>query len=692
MNAASEPQLSSASDPLADLRVLQIGDRLAGRLLSRLMSDQGARVQVVDPRDPASADSARQLLAGTAVVIDAAADGVAEANGLGFGALRAARPGLIYCSLPLYPLGGPAVPDGADEDVVVAAEVGLNFVAGRPPRVEELPVGSAFAAFMAAGDVLAALLRPSAAAQRIVVPLTAATLTTVARRLIRADDPSLADPVAGPRLPIAARYECADGRFIQSGGAYPRFVETLVEVIGHPEWRQAALDALVGLPTSNEETMWRVRLAEAFAQRDAAEWERDINAAGGSCTMCRTRQEWLAEPYAEQSQIVDGGRRAGRAVRVFEGVSARGVAAARDGAADVVPADTGQAPLHGVTVLDLSIVLAGPTCGRTLSDLGADVIKVDDPHRPISPYGWLEVNRGKRSMVLDLRQEAGRAVLWRLIGRSDVVVENYRHGKLSQLGFGFEAVARARPGIVYASLNAFDVGGSWAERAGWEHNAQAATGMQLAQPGWGPGSPPDQVTYPLNDFGTGLLGAYGILLALRQRERTGRSQFVAGSLARTSTFIQSPLFEDGADGRPVARLRWVACADGYLGLLADPGDAADFGNLATLTREQGAAELRARGLDCVEVRSSAELADRSWLRRAGLLVDWEHPRWGMLHQALVRSENSRYQAPPSYPARDPGQDAAELLAEHGYTEPEISALFDAGAVASVPLFEMWSLA
>jgi crotonobetainyl-CoA:carnitine CoA-transferase CaiB-like acyl-CoA transferase len=342
-------------------------------------------------------------------------------------------------------------------------------------------------------------------------------------------------------------------------------------------------------------------------------------------------------------------------------------------------------------VVDLSIVLAGPTCGRVLSDLGADVLKVDDPQRPISPYGWLEVNRGKRSMLLDLRHDDAREILWRLVAGADVLVENYRHGKLAQLGFDLPTVAAARPGIVYASLNAFDVGGSWDQRAGWEHNAQAATGMQLALPGWGPGRPPDQVTFPLNDFGTGVLGAYGIMLALRQRDATGRAQFVGGSLARTATFIQSPLFEDPE--QPAAALRWLRCRDGYVGVLhSDADHLAESSALAELTREDAVAALRALGREAVVVRSSAELAGQPWVRDAELMVDWTHPRWGPLHQSRPHGSSSTFSPDPSSPAADPGADTAALLAEHGYDEPEIEKLFAAGTVASVPLFEMWSLA
>ncbi|GAA5199938.1 hypothetical protein GCM10023322_76680 [Rugosimonospora acidiphila] len=705
------------SDPLADVRVLQIGRRLAGRTLTRLLTDQGARARVVDLDAPDVRATALAAGAGCRVVIDAAAPGRAAAAGLGFDDLRAVRPDLIHCALPVYPPGTAPEPAGVDDDVAVAAELGLNDGAGGRPRDEQLPVGSSFGAFMAAGYIVAALLGggDEPAGQRIVVPLAAAALTTVARRLIRAEDAGLVDPIAGPRLPIAGRYECADGRFIQSGGAYRRFVETLIDVIDRPQWRQPAVEALYGLPSPAAEAMWRERLEAVFRERSAEEWERDINAAGGSCTQCRTRAEWLAEPHARAAAIVvsDGGRpRAGRAVRVFEtppGTPPPGAPRSARAAGDPAPAGAGGAPLAGLVVVDLSIVLAGPTCGRTLADLGADVIKVDDPRRPVSPYGWLEVNRGKRSILLDLRREEGREVLWRMLARADVLIENYRHGKLDRLGFGFEEVARVRPGIVYASLNAFDVGGPWASRPGWEHNAQAATGMQLALPGWGPGTPPGQVTYPLNDFGTGLLGAYGILLALRRREATGAAQFVGASLARTATVIQSPLFEGGAD-RGADGPHWLPCPDGFVGVLIAPATGPGVGSvngaaggpgaeslrrardIAVLARdrEDAAARLREAGFGCVVLRGSAELPSRPWVAEGGLAVEWEHPRWGGLRQSRPRGWASGFAPSPGYPAPDPGRDTSALLSEHGYDEREVRHLVGSGTVASRPLFEMWS--
>ncbi len=581
------------------------------------------------------------------------------------------------------------------DDLVVAAEMGFNLMDGPRPRPEELPVGSTFGAILAAAYVTAALLRHDSEPQHIVVPLTSAALYTVARRVIKAADDGLVDPVAGPRLPIAARYRCADGRYIQSQGGYSRFVDALISVIDKAEWLDDARRALGGLPDVDAEEQWRARFADVFSQRTAKAWEDAINAAGGACTLVRSREEWLAEPHSRATGIVvsdDGPPRCGPAVRVLA-VDRAATTAEQHGSSAQVPPDP---PLSGTVVLDLSIVLAGPTCGRTLSDFGAEVIKIDDPARPISPYGWLEVNRGKRSMLLNLRAEPGRQVLRRLISRADVLIENYRHGKLDEIGFGFPDVVKLRPDIVYVSLNAFDVGGSWDARAGWEQNAQAATGMQIAR--GGDGKAPAQVPFPLNDFGTGLLGAYGVMLALRQRNATGAAQRVIGSLSRTATFMASPLFEETFAGKGASGVTWLNCSDGFVAVL-HPAASPTPAELVTRAeriagdtcRDEAIEALRAIGLTCAAVHHTDEIAAVPWIRNNGLVQQWDHPRWGTLTQARPRGWASTFESAPSHPAPDPGEDVLEILGEHGYTAAEIEGLFQARVVSTVPLFDMWTL-
>ena len=177
---------------------------------------------------------------------------------------------------------------------------------------------------------------------------------------------------------------------------------------------------------------------------------------------------------------------------------------------------------------------------RTLAEFGADVIKIDNPSRGEYVSSHNDVNRGKRSLLLDLKSAAGREVFCRLLADADVVVQNYRAGKLARLGLSYEDVRQRKPDIIYASLNAFGHVGPWAERPGHEQFAQATTGMQCR---FGGDGPPTLQPNPINDYGTGFMGAYAVALALLHHRRTGEGQHVDTALAYTAMLHQSSFMQ-----------------------------------------------------------------------------------------------------------------------------------------------------
>ena len=162
--------------------------------------------------------------------------------------------------------------------------------------------------------------------------------------------------------------------------------------------------------------------------------------------------------------------------------------------------------------------------------------------RPYDPSGSLDVNRGKRSIMLDLKSDAGRQVFYELLETADVVVENYRKGSLSKLGLGYDDLRQRKPDIVYASLNAYGYDGPWSERPGWEQLAQATSGIQVRR--GGRDDAPMLMPYPVNDYGTGMMGAYAVALALHERKQTGQGQSVDSGLTLTAGLLQSPFFLD----------------------------------------------------------------------------------------------------------------------------------------------------
>jgi crotonobetainyl-CoA:carnitine CoA-transferase CaiB-like acyl-CoA transferase len=202
-------------------------------------------------------------------------------------------------------------------------------------------------------------------------------------------------------------------------------------------------------------------------------------------------------------------------------------------------------PLHGLMVVDLTRALAGPHAAMMLGDLGADVVKVENPDGGDDTRGWgppfvepvdgarestyfLCTNRNKKSVTLDLKEDAGKAALGALIARADVLMENFRPGVLDRLGFSQQRLAEINPRLVVLSISGFGHDGPEAGRAGYDQIAQGEAGL-MSVTGSGP-TDLQRVGVPIADLLAGMYGAFGVLAALQERERTGRGQVVRASL------------------------------------------------------------------------------------------------------------------------------------------------------------------
>ena len=202
-------------------------------------------------------------------------------------------------------------------------------------------------------------------------------------------------------------------------------------------------------------------------------------------------------------------------------------------------------PLHGLMVVDLTRALAGPHAAMMLGDLGADVVKVENPDGGDDTRGWgppfiepaggdrestyfLCANRNKKSVTLDLKEEAGKAALRALIARADVLMENFRPGVLDRLGFSQQRLAEINPRLVVLSISGFGHDGPEAGRAGYDQIAQGEAGL-MSVTGSGP-TDLQRVGVPIADLLAGMYGAFGVLAALQERERTGLGQVVRASL------------------------------------------------------------------------------------------------------------------------------------------------------------------
>lgn len=215
----------------------------------------------------------------------------------------------------------------------------------------------------------------------------------------------------------------------------------------------------------------------------------------------------------------------------------------------------GKGPLQGIKVIELCHVMAGPVCGLMLADMGAEVIKVermpngDDTRRTVPPKigdeaaAFMMMNRNKRGIAVDLKTEAGKKILYRLLETADVVTENYSRGTMERLGLGYETLREKNPRLIYCAISGFGRSGPYADRGGFDLIAQGMSGL-MSITGEGPGRPPVKVGAPVTDITAGILGAMGILAALHARHQTGKGQMVDTSLFEAGivqTFWQSAI-------------------------------------------------------------------------------------------------------------------------------------------------------
>jgi len=392
-------------------------------------------------------------------------------------------------------------------------------------------------------------------------------------------------------------------------------------------------------------------------------------------------------------------------------------------------------PLAGMRVIELAHIMAGPVCGLMLADMGAEVIKVekmdgDDTRRTVPPAlegesaAYMMMNRGKRGLSLDLKSPDGVAVLRRLLGNADALIENYRGGTMERLGIGYETLRQEFPALVYCSLSGFGRTGPYADRAGFDLVAQGMSGL-MSVTGEGPGQPPMKCGPPVTDITAGILAAMGVLAAYSHRLRTGKGQAVDTSLFEagiTHTYWQSAIaMATGIAPGPMgsahplnAPYEAFETADGWItigaanqtnwlrmlkainaeALAEDPRFALNRDRMAnrhdlsaTLapvfkaeTSEIWLARLEAGGVPAGPVLDvNAMHRDPQALARE-MVVEVEHSRVGRMKTLGLPVKFSDTPGRVHGPAPLLGEHSRAILAEAGYTASEIDGLIDRGVV------------
>ena len=259
-------------------------------------------------------------------------------------------------------------------------------------------------------------------------------------------------------------------------------------------------------------------VVKAVRQWDAQSLEDAIADAKGCGAMVRTQDEWLAHPQGAKLALTP--------VIEIEKIG--------ESKPEPISRGTLLRPLASTRVLDLTRILAGPTCARTLAEHGADVLMVSAKELPQAPLFVMDTSHGKRTTFLDLNDGEQKRCLTELVKQADVSSQGYRPGAMARQGLSPELLAELRPGLIYTSMNCYGFDGPFAERAGWEQLAQTVTGLAAEQGGDRPRLLPAAVC----DYTTGYLAAYGTLLALGLRAREGGSYHVKASLCQSAMFVQ----------------------------------------------------------------------------------------------------------------------------------------------------------
>ncbi len=395
-------------------------------------------------------------------------------------------------------------------------------------------------------------------------------------------------------------------------------------------------------------------------------------------------------------------------------------------------------PLAGLKVIELAHIMAGPVCGLMLADMGAEVIKVekmpggDDSRRFLPPAiegeaaAFMMMNRNKRGIAVDLKQDQGREVLRRLLKSADVVIENYRQGTMERLGLGYESLRAENPGLIYCEISGFGRSGPYAERGGFDLIAQGMSGL-MSITGEGEGRPPVKVGAPVTDITAGILGAMGVLAAVVARQKSGRGQRVDTSLFEAGivhTYWQSAIaFATGQSPGPMgsahplnAPYQAFQTADGWINLGAanqknwlrvldaieqpelndDPrfaDNAARMDHLKHLelalsaafakrTTADWLARLEAAGVPAGPVLSVAEMHEDPQARARAMVPAPEHARLGPVKTIGLPVKFSETPGEVAMGAPLYGQHTRAVLGEHGYGEAEIDSLIGRGAVAA----------
>lgn len=720
---------------------------------SNAILQRGKKSIVLDLEQPDDRRVAKELAARADVLVESFRPGRARRFGLDGATTCARNPRLIHLSLPGFAPDDPRADLPAWEGVLSAA-AGLYLYPGCSPMdyvgdrsaepiYNAIPLTSAMGVMVGLHSVAAALYarERSGRGQHIDTSLYEAAFELIGASVMRS--PTRAAPT-GPNpgkalvdAPQLGHYQGSDGEWLELCLFQDKHLEWFGREFLPDEWvadGMADAERMLTDPALRQRA--RERFTQLFATKPAREWEKLINdASGASAAICQSTRDWLRldeDARANRSVIeltdphLGATAQAGYPIKLSETpLSVQGPRHLLDSDRDAVLARLSEEPeqqpqegpepalrraLEGIRVLDTSQVLAGPTTSRILAEYGAEVVKVHSfEDRQLGMHTY--TNSGKRSVMLNIKTPGGRKVFDRLATGIDVFVQNFSRGVAERIGMGLDHLRSLSPGVVYASVSAFGYDGY---RGGWrgrEQLGQAVTGMQVRFSG--PGNEPHMGPFAYCDYSTGNFAAFGVIIALYHRLRTGQPQSVHASLSATGSFLQLPFLLDyegathdepaGPEAKgngPVDRL--YRAADRWLYLAARPEQSAAvakaLGAGGTGPRDNEAAlserlATRIAGLRVAEVAHALRgldvgvhaledldaLMDADYAIKKGLVITRHHPGVGDITVAGPSARLTSTPVRPTEPVGPPGSDTRAVLTDLGLGA-EVDDLIHADAV------------
>jgi crotonobetainyl-CoA:carnitine CoA-transferase CaiB-like acyl-CoA transferase len=759
---------------LSAINVLEFHSNLGAAYAAMLLAEQGADTIVVEPPggapergtphfqvlnrskrsvalDLTSTDgkwSMAALLKSADIVITGSTPMRLSALGLDYASIRKTNPHALVLNIPAFGSRGPEAEFDASEALVAARAgiAGSQWARSGSPVPLVFPAASYSAGVLGASAAVAGLIarEHTGEGQELEVSLLAGALSLQTGGVLKHEKMTTLyhgpqDPL-GP-IPCYRLFEASDHKFLFVACGNATFWGKFVLAVDLPELVSDARfeNAPWGIPTEHWQSLKDI-LEPVIRTKPRDEWLKILREADVPCAPVMTRQEFIAYPQTAaigmRQKIHDPVL--GDTIQLGVPVELTATPGEIVGPAPIKPdahhhetfhhaphpvaATNGnrlaKGPLDGVTVLDFASYIAGSYGPMILAQLGADVIKIEnldgDAFRSFG-FGFLGWNQGKRGLAIDLNNREGLDIVYRLAEEADVLVENLRPGRMKRFGLDYDTLAKANLGLIYMSVNAFGNVGPDHNQPGFDPLLQARSGVMAAQ--GGPHHHPVYLTCAICDYGAAMLSAFGCILALRARQKTGLGQFCSTTLLQASMAFQAgefifyegrPDMENGAPERRGASAlsRAYQCSDGewlYLDVATDtqwralgetfasmpkleyapasrePADGKLASTLAEefqkLDRTDALARLNRGKIPATPVNHFRDLFSDPQIAANELLAELNHSQWGKLQQTGMLMKFS------ATPGRI--EHAAPLHGEHGEEILREFLDYDAATVASL---------